>query len=164
MAGRKRSCHLKRDASGRFRPLTRWERDSTPTDSSDGNSSASGDDTSLETESIQVMEMCGNCRGPIEPCHQCEPSARRVRIIIDSGDSDDGVQASGGKRLRYQAAASGSGTKRQRGAASGSGTKRQQATAAIKQEQRSICRDNSEGRNKRLRSSSGSDGCSKVVR
>ncbi|KAG8088584.1 hypothetical protein GUJ93_ZPchr0010g7359 [Zizania palustris] len=62
----------KQDASGRFCART-------PTDRSSGNSSASCDDTSSD------MEMC-----PIVPGHRCEPSRRRVMIIIDSsGDSDD---------------------------------------------------------------------------
>ncbi|KAG8095449.1 hypothetical protein GUJ93_ZPchr0012g21410 [Zizania palustris] len=65
---------------------------------SSGNSSASCDDTSLDTE------MC-----PIVPGKRCEPSMRRVMIIIDSsGESDDGDN-----RQRYQAPTSGSSTKRQ---------------------------------------------------
>ncbi|KAG8088762.1 hypothetical protein GUJ93_ZPchr0010g9986 [Zizania palustris] len=87
MAGRKQ----KRDTSGRFcaRILI---------DCSNGNSSASGDNTSSDTE------MC-----PIVLGHRFEPSRIQVMIIIesseDSGDGDD--------RRRYQAPASGSGTKRQ---------------------------------------------------
>ncbi|KAG8064954.1 hypothetical protein GUJ93_ZPchr0004g39441 [Zizania palustris] len=92
----------KRDTSGRFHALT-------PTNSSSGNSSASGNDTSSNTKMF-----------PIVPSHRCEPFARRVMIIIDSsGESDDGDN-----QRRYQVPASGSGTKRQQAAPIPSTSKR----------------------------------------
>ncbi|KAG8095020.1 hypothetical protein GUJ93_ZPchr0012g19690 [Zizania palustris] len=59
------------------------------------------------------------CHGPIKHGHKCESSFTRMKIIIDSTESDDDTN---------RAAASGFGTKRTM--ASGSSTKRQKVTVA----------------------------------
>ncbi|KAG8100521.1 hypothetical protein GUJ93_ZPchr0013g36556 [Zizania palustris] len=44
-------------------------------------------------EGIIVMEACPMCHGPIKPGHRYESLFTRMKIVIDSMDSNDGILA-----------------------------------------------------------------------
>ncbi|KAG8094794.1 hypothetical protein GUJ93_ZPchr0012g19584 [Zizania palustris] len=81
-------------------------------------------------ESIAVIEACPMCHGPIKNDHRCESSFTRMKIIIDSTESDDDTNraAARGSGTKRAAVTSGSSTKRV--VASSFGTKRHKAMAA----------------------------------
>ncbi|KAG8083182.1 hypothetical protein GUJ93_ZPchr0015g6649 [Zizania palustris] len=113
--------NINRDTLGRFYSKNQRERS--------GTSSASGDNTSLEMESITMIEACLMCHGFIKNGHKCESSFTHMKIVIDSTESNDGTKqtAPSGFGTKH-VAASGSGNRHV--AVSGFGTKRHQATAA----------------------------------